>query len=76
MNTDDNWKLIVDLETGCICRVVHFCLVDYNYIITPVSSISGKWNDMRYDGVKINEIRELTSEEKDSLVIKLLKDSK
>lgn len=57
-------KLVIDVESGAICRVVHWDDVDCVFIITPVHSYGGRWNDMTYDGVKNEVIRPLTEEEK------------
>lgn len=67
-------KLVMDIDSERICRIVYWDAVDKVYIITPVDGHSGKWNDMAYDGVKKEAIRELTFEELYGFVVKLLED--
>ena len=67
-------KLVIDVETGRICRIVFWDLVDKVYIITPMDGHTGKWNDMTYDGVKSDGIRSLTVEELYAFVVQLLED--
>lgn len=67
-------KLVIDIESGRICRIVYWDLVDKVYIISSVDGHTGKWNDMVYDGVKKEGIRDLTVEELYGFVVKLLED--
>lgn len=69
------WKLVIDIESGAICRVVTYDEVGHLYVITPVYGGGGKWNDMSYDGVKSDGIREISQEEKDSAFFYLIKRS-
>lgn len=65
-------KLVIDIESGRICRVVHWDIVDKVYIITPVNGFSGKWNDTLYDGVTSSGIRDLTNDELYNFTVWLL----
>jgi len=60
---DTDWKLVFDNESGALCRVVCYDDVDFCYIITPVAGASGRWNDMKYDGVKASQITEATDKD-------------
>ncbi|QGH72590.1 MAG: hypothetical protein [Myoviridae sp. ctThM1] len=71
----DQWRLVIDVESNTVCRVVVYDEVSRVYVITPVEACGGRWNDMLYDGVKPDAIRELTTQEVSERYLRILKDT-